>query len=258
MAVYTSEITSSDIQSDNPIHQRLLFAYYVAKKYIKGNVLEVGCGTGRGLDTLLHNSTHYTAIDKNEKLIKEYTKKYPKSTFFYENVPPFSNIITNSVDTLIAFQVIEHIKNDDLFISEIHRVLKIGGRAIITTPNKKLRIARNPWHEREYTVDELKDLVKRYFYSFEIKGIVGKEKPQRYYQNNKKIVDKLMRWDFLNLQYLLPSFILKKIYDSLNRRSRIKLMDSDTELLNSIDYNDFMLNDDTIKSFDHFCILEKK
>ena len=48
--VYTTEITSEEIPSDNPIHQRLFKAYVVAENYVHGDVLEVGCGEGRGLE----------------------------------------------------------------------------------------------------------------------------------------------------------------------------------------------------------------
>ena len=44
MSIYTTEITSDKIVSDNPIHNRLLSAYVFADKYIKGDVLELGCG----------------------------------------------------------------------------------------------------------------------------------------------------------------------------------------------------------------------
>ena len=53
MAVYTSEIASHELVSDNPVHQRLFFGYVAAEKYAKGNLLELGCGTGRGLEILV-------------------------------------------------------------------------------------------------------------------------------------------------------------------------------------------------------------
>ena len=49
MSVYTTEIASETITSDNPIHQRLLKAYVVAAEMVRGNLLEVGCGEGRGV-----------------------------------------------------------------------------------------------------------------------------------------------------------------------------------------------------------------
>ena len=47
---------------------------------------------------------------------------------------------------VVTFQVIEHIKNDHLFIQEIKRVLKQDGLFIMTTPNRKMSLTRNPWH----------------------------------------------------------------------------------------------------------------
>ena len=41
MSIYTTEITSDKLISDNPLHHRLLSAYLFAVKYIYGNVLEL-------------------------------------------------------------------------------------------------------------------------------------------------------------------------------------------------------------------------
>ena len=60
----TTEITSDSIPSDNPIHQRLLSAYVYVQPLLAGNLLEVGCGTGRGLEILVNAADHYTGIDK--------------------------------------------------------------------------------------------------------------------------------------------------------------------------------------------------
>ena len=69
MSVYTTEIASATLPSDNPVHQRLLSAYVFAQPYIKGNLLEVGCGEGRGVETLAHLAESYTAIDKIDAVI---------------------------------------------------------------------------------------------------------------------------------------------------------------------------------------------
>ena len=66
----TTEITSADIASDNPVHQRLLFPYTEAAKIVSGNVLEIGCGWGRGLHLLTEAADQYTGIDKNAELIE--------------------------------------------------------------------------------------------------------------------------------------------------------------------------------------------
>jgi hypothetical protein len=64
MPVYTTEITSDNISSDNPLHQRLLKPYVVMTEIVRGDLLEVGCGEGRGVELLSKLVDSYTAIDK--------------------------------------------------------------------------------------------------------------------------------------------------------------------------------------------------
>ena len=71
MATYTTEIASDKIVSDNPIHQRLLKAYYAAIPYVGGDLLEVGCGEGRGVELLSPLSTQYVALDKITDIIEK-------------------------------------------------------------------------------------------------------------------------------------------------------------------------------------------
>ena len=68
--VYTTEIASEQIASDNPIHQRLFKAYVVAEEFIQGDVLEVGCGEGRGVRLLTGRSRSFTAVDKIQEIIQ--------------------------------------------------------------------------------------------------------------------------------------------------------------------------------------------
>ena len=257
MAVYTSEIASSELVSDNPVHQRLFFGYVAAEKYVKGNLLELGCGTGRGLEILVNAAEHYTGIDKNEPLIKEHTTNYPDSVFLDQFMPPFSGIADNSMDTVITFHVIEHIKDDDAFVKEIYRVLKPGGTAIITTPNVEMRVARNPWHVREYTRKGLTSLLSKYFGDVEATGICGSAKMMEYFEENRRSVNKTMKWDIFNLQYLLPGWLLQKPYDYMNRRNREKLVEGNSELAASITVQDFSLDANDSQFLDHFMVVHK-
>ncbi|HAC23364.1 MAG TPA: SAM-dependent methyltransferase, partial [Cytophagales bacterium] len=106
-SVFTTEITSGSIPSDNPIHQRLLKAYVWAADLVSGHTLEVGCGEGRGLDLLLPRVTALTAIDKLTNVIGELRKRYPSITFIYVFLPPLRNLAVNSFDCVLSFQVIE-------------------------------------------------------------------------------------------------------------------------------------------------------
>jgi SAM-dependent methyltransferase len=254
---FTTEITSDQIPSDNPIHQRLLKAYVAAAELVKGELLEVGCGEGRGIDLMLPNVSRYAAIDKIAEVIAGLRKKYPTSEFHADHLPPLRPFPDSSFDTVITFQVIEHIENDSFFLKEIFRVLRPGGIALITTPNRPMSLSRNPWHIREYTADELTTLCKKYFPSVETKGITGNEKVMEYYQRNKKAVDRMMRWDVLNLQYRLPASLLRVPYEWLNRRNRNNLKNTADDLVKSIHHMDYVVTDQARQALDLFMICRK-
>ncbi len=257
MAVYTTEITSNKILSDNPIHQRLLKPYLVARKYVRGSLLEPGCGEGRGVEELLPLVEKYTALDKIEEVVKTLKGLYPQGDFRQAVFPPFEGLKDNSFDTIVTFQVIEHIKDDELFLKELHRVLKPGGLALLTTPNIKLTLSRNPWHVREYTASELTALARKYFSDVEMKGIAGNEKVMEYHERNRKSVKKFTRFDVLDLQHKLPAWMLRLPYDLLNRINRNSLKAEADELVMSISHADYLLTDDADTALDLFAFLRK-
>ena len=257
MAVYTTEIASDVIASDNPIHQRLLKAYYLAMEHISGDVLEVGVGEGRGVELLAPKASSFVGVDKIDAVIEDLKIKFPGSDFRQMIIPPFSGLQDNAFDVVVSFQVIEHIRNDREYLKEIYRVLKPGGKALITTPNIKMSLSRNPWHIREYTAEELSGLAKEVFPSIKMKGITGNEKVMAYYEDNRQSVNRMMRWDVLNLQYRLPAFMLKLPYELLNRMNRNKLKASNDSLVSEIHHTDYLLTEDADASLDLFCLMQK-
>jgi len=255
--VFTTEIASEQITSDNPIHQRLFKAYVVAENYLQGDVLEVGCGEGRGVELMMKQAKSFTAVDKIEPVIAELRAKFPAGKFMSMNIPPLSGLADNAYDSIVSFQVIEHIEDDLLYLSEIHRVLKPGGVALFTTPNRKMSLSRNPWHVREYLPQELKALGQKVFREVEMKGITGNEKVMTYYQENKKSVDRIMRFDIFNLQYRLPAAILRIPYEILNRMNRNKLQTTDNQLVKAIHHEDYLVVDDAAEALDLLMIVRK-
>lgn len=256
MSIYTTEIASDELTSDNPIHQRLLKAYYVAKDMVQGELLEIGCGEGRGIDLLTPKVNSYTAVDKIKEVVAKLSKQYPEGNFIQSNIPPLP-FEDESFNSIVSFQVIEHIKDDVAYLKEIHRILKPGGVALLSTPNIKMTLSRNPWHIREYTASELTELCASIFTTVEMKGITGNKKVMEYYEENKVSVNNIMKYDIFNLQYHLPAAILKIPYEILNRRNRNKLQVSNDSLVATIKHTDYLLSNEPASSLDLFAVLTK-
>jgi 2-polyprenyl-3-methyl-5-hydroxy-6-metoxy-1,4-benzoquinol methylase len=256
MSIYATEITSETESSDGPIHNRLLKAYVVAEEFISGDVLEVGCGEGRGISRVIGKAKSFTALDKIEEALSKLRVQFPSGKFIAGSFPPFA-VESDAYDVVISFQVIEHIRDDKSFLKEIHRVLKSGGIALLSTPNRPMSLTRNPWHEREYTGDELLNLSKTIFQHAEMKGITGNDKVMEYHEQNRKSVARYTRWDILDLQHRLPAALLRMPYEILNRMNRKKLQAGNNALVSGITHQDYVLTNDYTNCLDLFLIVKK-
>ncbi len=252
----TAERVSHTDISDNYVFQRSQLAYYEAKKIVSGDILEIGSGQGYGINIIAPKANRYVAIDKFATDIKQ-PENAPEIEFLNINVPPLSGVADNSFDFVISFQVIEHIKKDKDLVAEVYRVLKPGGKYIVSTPNIKTSLTRNPWHIREYTVNEFQKLLSKSFPKVEGKGVFGNKKIMDYYQENKKGVEKITRFDIFNLQYLLPRQLLQIPYDILNRRNRKNILAGNNDLVSSIKMEDYFIAEANDECFDLFYIAEK-
>jgi len=253
----TAERSTHLDPSENVIYQRHVIAYKEAAKIISGTVLEIGSGEGFGITELAPKTEHYIAVDKYNTSISDELKESNNITFIQSEVPPLKGIEDDSIDFVVSFQVIEHIENDERFLQEIHRVLKPGGKAILTTPNILMSFSRNPWHIREYTPEQMGEVLKSSFDKFELKGVFGNEKVMDYYNKNKASVNKIMRFDILNMQYWLPRWVLQVPYDILNRFNRHSLQDNNKKMVDSVVYTDYTISASTNECLDHFCIVTK-
>lgn len=253
----TAERVAHHDLSDHVIYQRSLLAYLESAKIVHGKVLEIGTGSGYGLKLIADKSDHFVTIDKYQANFSLTDHDADKIQFIQMNIPPLAGIPDNKFDYVITFQVIEHIEKDEVFVDEIHRVLKSGGKLIVTTPNRKMSLTRNPWHVREYTVDQLEKLLRKRFESVQALGVFGNEKAMAYYDKNKESVNKITRFDIFRLQYLLPRWLLKIPYDIINRFNRRRLLNQNQTLVSDITHQDHFLSEANDHCFDLFFIATK-
>lgn len=62
--IQTAERVSVEA-SDNFVFQRSLLAYHEAARRISGEVLEIGTGSGYGIEVIAPRAAHFTTIDKH-------------------------------------------------------------------------------------------------------------------------------------------------------------------------------------------------
>ena len=251
--LHTAERVSRTDASDNYIFQRSILAYHYAAGLVSGDVLEIGTGMGYGIEIIAPSATSYTTIDKS----CAYDASLPDNTRFQQMEVPPIGFADESFDYVISFQVIEHIKRDKDFVKEVSRVLRKGGKFIVSTPNAPMSLTRNPWHIREYTEQQLRDLLSADFSSIEAYGVNGNEKIMQYYEQNRRSVERIMRFDILDLQHRLPRWILQIPYDVMNRLNRRRLLESNNELTRSIKMDDYSIGEISPQSFDLYYIATK-
>ncbi len=97
--------------------------------------LDIGPGSGRWINFLKKKkSKKIYAIDISDKVIdinKKNCSKIFKLDFEKKKIP----LKNSSIDLIICFEVLEHLKQPDSFLKEIVRLLKKDSIAVFTLPN---------------------------------------------------------------------------------------------------------------------------
>ncbi len=148
---------------------------YTARK----RVLDLGCGEGYGSDALAHTARFVVAADRDGAAVAHARQKYARANFAFvvcdAQVLPFR---AGSFEVVVSFEVIEHIPNARQYLEEIKRVNAAAGSAIISTPNRLLRLLpfQKPWnryHLREYAARDLARAVGAVFPRVQMRGITA-------------------------------------------------------------------------------------
>ncbi len=254
--IRTAERVSAEA-SDNFVFQRSLLAYHAAAERLSGTVLEIGTGTGYGIQVVAPHTDRFVTIDKHRPAnLSELQRQAANVEFRTATVPPLP-FDEAAFDCVISFQVIEHIEQDAEFVREVHRVLRPGGKFIVTTPNAPMSLTRNPWHVREYRAEELRALLQGPFAQVEMLGVSGNERVTAYYECNRESVRRIARFDIFDLQHRLPRQLLQIPYDWLNRQNRRKLLKQNRELTTAIRMDDYRIGPVGDDCFDLFFVAEK-
>ena len=172
MAKNTTDTLENDYERMVPeFHKdRLIYAehvtrYLAAKPVVKGKVvLDIASGSGYGTKILAESAKFVYGVDVNEIAVNYSRKNYSGKNIEYlvgdgESIP----LSENSVDVVITFETIEHIKNYRKFLDEVARILRPDGLLIVSTPNDVEFSEGNHFHLHEFKYNELTSLLRKYY-----------------------------------------------------------------------------------------------
>jgi cyclopropane fatty-acyl-phospholipid synthase-like methyltransferase len=125
---------------------------------------DIFCGSGYGAHMLAQKLPCFlTAIDGSAEAISEAATRFVNmNLFFSHKFFPFS-LPTEHFDFIVSIESIEHIENGEQFFSLLAQSIKVGGRLIISAPNRRIiELEKNPyhWHYKHYIDEEISQLGK--------------------------------------------------------------------------------------------------
>jgi SAM-dependent methyltransferase len=142
--------------------------YWWAARLAAGTVaIDVGCGSGYGAEILAASgAVAVSGVDLAAEVVASAQRDYGSDAVSFvcgdAAALPFED---GSFDLAVCFEVIEHLPLGSGVIEEMHRVLRPGGLAVISSPNPAVYPPGNLHHLHEYDPDELLAAVRQSFAS---------------------------------------------------------------------------------------------
>jgi 2-polyprenyl-3-methyl-5-hydroxy-6-metoxy-1,4-benzoquinol methylase len=155
-----------------------LAQYMFAARKVRGQkVLDLGCSFGYGTRYLFDaGAVETVGVDFDANKVRIASENWGRDgvTFLcHDGHVDLGK--PNEFDITVSFRVLETSRNPDQLLKQIHRMLKSGGTAYISTTNRifQSRLQETPiyaHHVVEYDVSELEEILKSHFKSVELFG----------------------------------------------------------------------------------------
>lgn len=166
---------------DYVIYLLHIATYDFAEQFTRGKrVLDYGCGSGYGAARIARSAGHVTAVDVADDAIDYARTQFPADNLDFRTIDPLRPLPfgDGSFDTVLSFQVFEHVADTSHYLSEIRRVLRPGGQLVLVTPDRSTRLLPmqkpwNRWHLKEYDAHALEQCVLRSFRNVEVLRMSG-------------------------------------------------------------------------------------
>lgn len=131
-------------------------------------VADVACGEGYGSDLLARRAKSTLGIDADPGTLEAARRKYGREGLsFVQGDARALPLADDSLDLLVSFETLEHLADQEAMVSEIARVTRPDGLAVISTPDRDLYspggVKHNENHVRELSAAEFRALLDQFF-----------------------------------------------------------------------------------------------
>ncbi len=140
--------------------------YLWAARIVGGRkVLDLGSGEGFGAAILAESAERVVGVDLDERTVEHSKLNYAATNleFHVGTAIDLSPYETGSFGAVVAFEIIEHVQEQEQVLAEVVRVLADDGILVISTPDRRLYSEvggqHNPFHERELGSEEFVELL---------------------------------------------------------------------------------------------------
>lgn len=150
--------------------------YVFALPFVDGkSVLDIACGTGYGLSILKGTARHLVGVDVDIEAAREARDECDRRTTVLLGDGLKLPFPDKCFDVVTSFETLEHLHRRSEFLAELRRVLRSGGKLVLSTPNANYTKPvngrpTNPFHIFEYKPDELKAELEAHFYLDSFQG----------------------------------------------------------------------------------------
>jgi len=207
---------------------RHLAAYRYATALVPGkHVADVGCGEGFGTQLLADTAASVLGLDYSTAAISVCRRTWHKPNLRFREADLNSDqTVGATFDLVLAFQVLEHIREEVAFLRRLKTLLAPGGTLLLTTPNRLQSFSENPYHVREYTAPELRAVLERVFSRVIVLGMFGNDVVAAFDRRRAQAVRRILRLDPLGLRKLLPAALVNFAFAKLAVLVRRQARDS--------------------------------
>lgn len=165
----TGERTVPAVPAENYWYRRHVAAYRLARRFVRGVVVDAGCGEGYGTSFLARRGPAL-GLELDPEVAAHAAAAYRRPWFVRTDLCGMP-VRDGSIDAVVAVQVLEHLHCADGFGEASRRALRPGGVLVVSTPNRVTFPPGNAAHVHEYSAEELDGLLRSRFDDVRVGGL---------------------------------------------------------------------------------------